>query len=169
MFLLFGLLLIYTAIQLFRHRDEDPDVEDNVVVKTARRLLPVTEEYDGGKIFTRVDGRRMVHPAAGRAGRDRRGSTAVRARLDPRRSSGVTEEPFIVFTATPSRCSACGRCTSWSRACSTGWSTCRPGCRSSSPSSASSSSCTGCTSTSARPSPRSPPWSASASSSSSSR
>src|SRR3982751_2949857 len=62
MFLLFGLLLIYTAVQLFRHRDEDPDVEDNVVVKTARRILPVTQEYDGGKIFTRVDGRRMVTP-----------------------------------------------------------------------------------------------------------
>ena len=31
MFLLFGLLLIYTAVQLFRHRDEDPDVENNVV------------------------------------------------------------------------------------------------------------------------------------------
>ena len=28
-FLLFGLLLIYTAVQLFRHRDEDPDVESN--------------------------------------------------------------------------------------------------------------------------------------------
>ena len=32
-FLLFGLLLIFTAIQLFRHRDEDPDIEDNVVVR----------------------------------------------------------------------------------------------------------------------------------------
>ena len=41
MFLLFGLLLIYTAVQLFRHRDEDPDVENNVVVRTARRVLPV--------------------------------------------------------------------------------------------------------------------------------
>src|SRR5512134_1960931 len=29
MFLIFGLLLVYTAIQLFRHRDQDPDVEDN--------------------------------------------------------------------------------------------------------------------------------------------
>src|SRR6188768_387718 len=27
MFLLFGLLLIFTAIQLFRHRDQDPDVK----------------------------------------------------------------------------------------------------------------------------------------------
>ena len=33
MFLLFGLLLIFTAIQLFRHRDEDPDVEDNGLVR----------------------------------------------------------------------------------------------------------------------------------------
>jgi tellurite resistance protein TerC len=32
MFLVFGLLLIGTAIQLFRHRDEDPSVEDNAVV-----------------------------------------------------------------------------------------------------------------------------------------
>ena len=32
-FLLFGLLLIYTAVQLFRHRDEDPDVESNGVVR----------------------------------------------------------------------------------------------------------------------------------------
>ena len=57
MFLLFGLLLIYTAVQLFRHRDEDPDVEDNVMVKAARRLLPITDDYVGGKLITRIDGR----------------------------------------------------------------------------------------------------------------
>ncbi|CAM5292623.1 Tellurite resistance protein TerC OS=Streptomyces griseomycini OX=66895 GN=FHS37_003306 PE=3 SV=1 [Streptomyces griseomycini] len=63
MFLLFGLLLIYTAVQLYRHRDEDPDVEDNGVVRTARRLLfPVTEGYVDGRILTRVEGRRMVTP-----------------------------------------------------------------------------------------------------------
>ena len=32
MFLLFGLLLIFTAVQLFRHREEDPSVEDNALV-----------------------------------------------------------------------------------------------------------------------------------------
>ena len=50
MFLLFGLLLIFTAIQLFRHRDEDPSVEDNVVVGFARKRLPVTDDYDEGKL-----------------------------------------------------------------------------------------------------------------------
>ena len=52
-FLLFGLLLIFTAVQLFRHRDEDPDIEDNAVVKGARRLLPMTEDYVGGQLTTR--------------------------------------------------------------------------------------------------------------------
>src|SRR3954469_21016340 len=32
MFLIFGLLLVFTAVQLFRHRDEDPDIDDNFVV-----------------------------------------------------------------------------------------------------------------------------------------
>ena len=62
MFLLFGLLLIYTAVQLFRHRDEDPDVEDNVVVKTARRVLPIADDYENGKLFTRSGGRRVATP-----------------------------------------------------------------------------------------------------------
>jgi tellurite resistance protein TerC len=97
-FLLFGLLLIFTAIQLFRHRDEDPDIEDNVVVKGARRLLPVTDDYVDGKLLTRVDGRRMVTPlflvliAIG--------SIDLLFALDSIPAVfGVTSEPFIVFTA----------------------------------------------------------------------
>src|SRR5919202_2395630 len=62
MFLIFGLLLLFTAVQLFRHRDEDPDIEDNAVVKAARRLLPITDDYVGGKMVTQVNGRRMVTP-----------------------------------------------------------------------------------------------------------
>ncbi|MPY96562.1 MAG: TerC/Alx family metal homeostasis membrane protein [Actinophytocola sp.] len=61
-FLLFGLLLIYTAVQLFRHRDEDQDVENSLVVRTAHRVLPLTDDYVDGKLVTRVDGRRMVTP-----------------------------------------------------------------------------------------------------------
>ncbi len=97
-FLLFGLLLIFTAIQLFRHRDEDPDIEDNVVVKGARRLLPVTDDYVEGKLLTRIDGRRMVTPlflvliAIG--------SIDLLFALDSIPAVfGVTSEPFIVFTA----------------------------------------------------------------------
>src|SRR5580704_3652123 len=57
-----GIALIATAVQLFRHRDEDPSVGDNAVVAFARRRLPLTDRYDGSRIVTRVDGRRMLTP-----------------------------------------------------------------------------------------------------------
>ncbi len=97
-FLLFGLLLIFTAIQLFRHRDEDPDVDDNPMVKAARRFLPITDDYVGGRLVTRIDGRRMVTPllivllAIG--------SIDLLFALDSIPAVfGVTKEPYIVFTA----------------------------------------------------------------------
>lgn len=97
MFLLFGLLLIYTAVQLFRHRNEDPDIENSVVVKSARRLFPVTSGYVGGKLFARQDGRRAVTPlfvvliAIG-------GVDLLFALDSIPAVFGVTEEPYIVFT-----------------------------------------------------------------------
>ncbi|MGI8632005.1 MAG: TerC/Alx family metal homeostasis membrane protein [Solirubrobacterales bacterium] len=98
MFLVFGLLLVGTAIQLFRHRDQDPSVEDNALVTFARRRLPVTDGYDGGKLITHLDGRRMVTPlflvlvAIG--------STDILFAMDSIPAVfGVTEEVYIVFTA----------------------------------------------------------------------
>src|SRR5690349_6609183 len=98
MFLVFGLLLIFTAIQLFRHRDEDPDIEDNALVRAGRRFLPLTDDYVGGKMLTRVGGRRMVTPlflvliAIG--------SSDLLFALDSIPAVfGVTDEAYIVFVA----------------------------------------------------------------------
>jgi tellurite resistance protein TerC len=98
MFLVFGLLLIFTAIQLFRHRNEDPSVEDNALVNVSRRVLPLTEEYHGGKLATHVQGRGVLTPlflvlvAVG--------STDILFALDSIPAVfGVTEEPYIVFVA----------------------------------------------------------------------
>jgi tellurite resistance protein TerC len=98
MFLIFGVLLIWTAVQLFRHRNEDPDVSDNILVRGTRRVLPVSDEYDEGRLITRVDGRRAVTPlfivlvAIG--------STDLLFALDSIPAVfGVTEEPYIVFVA----------------------------------------------------------------------
>ena len=98
MFLVFGLLLIWTGVQLYRHRDQDPEVEDNALVRMIRRVLPTTTEYQGGRLLTRVDGRRAVTPlfivliAIG--------STDLLFALDSIPAVfGVTEEPYIVFTA----------------------------------------------------------------------
>ncbi|GLY06320.1 MULTISPECIES: TerC family protein [Actinoplanes] len=98
MFLIFGLILLYTAVQLFRHRDEDPDVQENGLVKTARRFLPVHEEYIDGKMITRVDGKRVVTPlflvllAIG-------GTDLLFALDSIPAVFGVTEEAYIVFVA----------------------------------------------------------------------
>jgi tellurite resistance protein TerC len=98
MFLVFGLLLIYTAVQLFRHRNEDPDVEDNAVVRGARRFLPITTEYVDGRIITKVDGRRVLTPLF--VVLIAIGSIDLLFALDSIPAVfGVTAEPYIVFVA----------------------------------------------------------------------
>jgi tellurite resistance protein TerC len=98
MFLLFGLALIATAVQLFRHRNEDPSIDDNVLVAGARRVLPLTNRYDGPRLVTRLHGRRMLTPlflvllAIG--------STDVLFALDSIPAVfGVTQHAYIVFVA----------------------------------------------------------------------
>jgi tellurite resistance protein TerC len=98
MFLIFGLLLIFTAVQLFRHRNEDPQVDDNVLVRATRRVLPVSTDYIDGRLVARVDGRRVVTPlfivliAIG--------STDLLFALDSIPAVfGITQEPYIVFVA----------------------------------------------------------------------
>jgi tellurite resistance protein TerC len=98
MFLIFGLLLIYTAVQLFRHRTEDPNIDDNVMIKASKRMIPMTDDYVGGKLFARVGGKRMATPlfitllAIG--------SSDLLFALDSIPAVfGVTEEAYIVFVA----------------------------------------------------------------------
>jgi tellurite resistance protein TerC len=98
MFLIFGLLLIWTAVRLYLHRDEDPDIGHNALVRSARRILPVTDSYDGGRLTTRVDRRLVVTPlfivfiAIG--------GTDILFALDSIPAVfGVTSEAYIVFAA----------------------------------------------------------------------
>jgi tellurite resistance protein TerC len=98
MFLIFGLTLIATAAQLYRHRDQDPSPQDNVLVAVARRALPLSDRYDQGRIITRVDGRIAFTPlflvlvAIG--------STDVLFAFDSIPAVfGVTQHGYIVFAA----------------------------------------------------------------------
>src|SRR5690606_33983145 len=61
-FLLFGLLLLWTAIQLARHRNQDPNIENNPVLRLTRRVLPVTTNFHGSRLVARVSGKRVVTP-----------------------------------------------------------------------------------------------------------
>ena len=98
MFLLFGLALIWTAVRLYRHRDEDPDIGNNPLVRAARRLLPVSDAYAEGRLIARAGGRRVVTPlflvfvAIG--------GTDILFALDSIPAVfGVTDQAYIVFAA----------------------------------------------------------------------
>jgi tellurite resistance protein TerC len=97
-FYLFGAFLIYTAIQLARHRDEEPELSKNPVLRFMERVLPTTQEYDGAKVVTKIDGRRVVTPLL--IVMVAIGTTDLLFALDSIPAIfGVTEEPYLVFTA----------------------------------------------------------------------
>ena len=49
----FGALLVYSGIRLLLPRGAEVNPEKNPVLRFARRLLPVTPDYKGGKFFVR--------------------------------------------------------------------------------------------------------------------
>ena len=111
-FLIFGLLLLGTAVRLYRHRDQDPDIGNNALVRLSRRILPVSDAYAGGRLISRSGGRRVVTPlfivfiTIG-------GTDLLFAMDSIPAVFGVTDQPYIVFAANASPCWACGRCSSW--------------------------------------------------------
>ena len=59
----FGAFLVFTGIRLLRSGgDEETDPQDNRVLKLLRRVLPVTEDYQGDDFFVRQDGKRFATP-----------------------------------------------------------------------------------------------------------
>lgn len=49
----FGGFLILTAIKMAMSGDEHPDLDKNIVVRTVRKIWPVTTRYDGQHFFTK--------------------------------------------------------------------------------------------------------------------
>jgi tellurite resistance protein TerC len=59
----FGGFLVFTGLRmLFSKKDHHADLEQNPAVKLARRLFPISKEYDGQKFFTVKNGVRMATP-----------------------------------------------------------------------------------------------------------
>lgn len=97
-FLIFGGLLVYTAIQLARHRNEDPDVDDSKLVMFVQRKLPFSNEWNNGKIRTVENGRKLFTPML--LVMVAIASTDILFALDSIPAVyGITSEPYIVFAA----------------------------------------------------------------------
>ena len=97
-FYLFGAILIVTAINLVKPGGHD-SMGDNIVVRLARRFLNTSDDYDGDRLTTRVDGKRMFTPMMlvmiAIAGTD-----ILFAFDSVPAIYGLTENVYIVFTAT---------------------------------------------------------------------
>jgi tellurite resistance protein TerC len=67
-FLVFGLVLVATAVKVYRDaghgHDRPVDVSRMRSVRLLRRFLPVTDDYEGTRMVTRLGGRRAVTPLA---------------------------------------------------------------------------------------------------------
>jgi tellurite resistance protein TerC len=97
-FVIFGAILIWTGVGLFKHWDEDPSPEDNFLVRAIRKRIAMTDEYDESKIFTRLNGKRVATPMF--MVMIAIGSTDLLFALDSIPATfGVTQEPFLVFAA----------------------------------------------------------------------
>ena len=97
-FLFFGALLIWTAVQLARHRDEDPDVEDSKITLFVQRKLPFSQQWNNGKMTVVENGRRLFTPML--LVMITIASTDLLFALDSIPAVyGITNEPYIVFAA----------------------------------------------------------------------
>lgn len=95
-FYIFGAFLIVTAIKLVR--DSDHAAGEPRTVRWMRRILPMTETFDGGRFLVRIDGRRYTTPMF--AVVLALGVTDLVFALDSIPAIfGLTKEAFIVFTA----------------------------------------------------------------------
>jgi tellurite resistance protein TerC len=98
-FYLFGLVLLITAGNMLRPSTSDGHSGDNIVVRVARRLIPTTAHYDGDKLFTVENGKRVMTPML--LVMVAIGGTDILFALDSIPAIfGLTQNTYIVFTAT---------------------------------------------------------------------
>ena len=97
-FYIFGLILLVTAGNLLRPNAHD-DESEGLVVRLAKKFLPASEHYDGDKLFTMENGKRVLTPML--LVMVAIGGTDILFALDSIPAIfGLTQNVFIVFTAT---------------------------------------------------------------------
>ena len=97
-FVIFGAILIWTGVGLFKHWDEDPEPNDNAIVKRIRSKIRMVDEFHSSKLFIKLNGVRFATPMF--LVMIAIGSTDLLFALDSIPATfGVTSEPFLVFAA----------------------------------------------------------------------
>ena len=97
-FYIFGAFLLYTAVrQVFETHDDMVETESGVI-RFLRKRIPITNEFDGAKLRTVIDGKKVFTPIL--VVFIAIGTTDLVFALDSIPAIfGITQDPFIVFTA----------------------------------------------------------------------
>jgi tellurite resistance protein TerC len=97
-FYVFGALLLYTAWKLARHDDTEVEPEHNPLLKQLRKRVTITDDYDGDKLFSKQNGKRVATPLL--AVFIVIASTDIIFAVDSIPAIfAITQESFIVFAA----------------------------------------------------------------------
>ena len=58
----FGAFLVLTGVKMWWAADQEPDLEDNPALKILRKVMPVSEHFDGERFWTVHNGVRIATP-----------------------------------------------------------------------------------------------------------
>ena len=97
-FVIFGGILIWTGYGLLKHWDEDPEPKEGRLISSVRKLVPISDSFNGEKLFVKIDGKKYGTPLL--LVLIAIASTDLLFALDSIPATfGVTSEPFLVFAA----------------------------------------------------------------------
>ena len=94
----FGAILIYSGVKLFRQDETDINPEANIILRWFRKLFRVTKDYEGEKFFVMRQGVRYATPLAVVLVMIETTDLLFATDSIPA-VLAVTREPFIVFTS----------------------------------------------------------------------
>jgi TerC family integral membrane protein len=98
-FYIFGAFLIYTAVRLaLEGENDEEDFQENALLRGLRRVLPMTSEYSGPQLATRVNGKRMLTPLVIVIAAISVANVVFALDSIPA-IFGLTQDPYIVLTA----------------------------------------------------------------------
>ena len=97
-FYIFGAFLVYTAVRQAFESHDDMEETESGVIRFLRKRIPISQHFDGGKLRTLVDGKKVFTPIL--VVFIAIGTTDLIFALDSIPAIfGITTDPFLVFTA----------------------------------------------------------------------
>ena len=97
---LFGAFLIYTGVKIAFHRGEEAiELDENLIVKFARKRMPLTEEYVGSQFSVRGENGKLIFTPLALVLIVIETSDLIFAVDSIPAVFGVTQDPFIVYTS----------------------------------------------------------------------